>query len=325
MPIYVYWGEDDFDRDRAVKELRDRTLDEAWGSFNADKIPPDSPEAAIQGLNQAMTPPFGGGGRFVWLAETPILQQCSADLLQELERTLPQIPDSSVLLLTTRKKPDNRLKSTKLLKKFAEFREFATIPPWKTDLLVRRVREVARSLKVSLSPDATELLAEAVGNDTRQLFGELEKLKLFVGEDTVDAAAVERLVTATTQNSLQLADAILHGRTAEALGLIDDLIAQNQVPIVISATLTGKFRTWLWVKLMVELRERDEKAIASAAEVGNPKRIYFLRKEVSHIPLNRLQQTLPVLLALESQLKRGGDDIASLQMKVIELCGICRR
>ncbi|MFP4222053.1 MAG: DNA polymerase III subunit delta [Phormidium sp.] len=324
MAIYVYWGEDEFACDRAVQRLRDRSLDPAWGSFNFDKIPADTPDATIEGLNQAMTPPFGGGKRLVWLVNSPILQQCSQEIQKNLERTLPQLPESSVLLLTSRKKPDQRLKSTKLLKKLAEFQEFSPIPPWKTELLIRRVQQVASSLDVSISPAAAERLAEAVGNNTRQLFTELEKLKLFVGSSRVEVEAVDELVTTTTQNSLQLAKTILRGDTAAALGLVADLIARNDVPIVISATLIGQFRTWLWVKLMINLRERDEKAIAQAAEVGNPKRIYFLRQEVSRISLEQLQQTLPILLALETQLKSGGDAIATLQMRVIELCGVCR-
>jgi DNA polymerase-3 subunit delta len=265
----------------------------------------------------------------VWLVNSPILQQCPQEIQKNLERTLPQLPETSVLLLTSRKKPDQRLKSTKLLKKLAEFQEFSPIPPWKTELLIRRVQQVASSLDVSVSPAAAERLAEAVGNNTRQLFTELEKLKLFGSSNSessrVEVEAVNELVTTTTQNSLQLAKTILRGDTAAALGLVADLIARNDVPIVISATLIGQFRTWLWVKLMIDSRERDEKAIAQAAEVGNPKRIYFLRQEVSRISLRQLQQTLPILLQLETQLKSGGDAIATLQMKVIELCSVCRR
>jgi DNA polymerase-3 subunit delta len=92
MPIYLYWGEDDFAMAKAVDTLRDRILDPDWASFNYEKIPPDTPDAVIQGLNQAMTPPFGTGGRFVWLVDTNICQHCSADLLAELERTLSGIP-----------------------------------------------------------------------------------------------------------------------------------------------------------------------------------------------------------------------------------------
>ena len=93
MPIYLYWGEDDFALGRAVEALRDRTLDPQWASFNYDKIPPDELESVIQGLNQALTPPFGSGGRFVWLVDTPLFQSCSEDLYAELERSLSVLGD----------------------------------------------------------------------------------------------------------------------------------------------------------------------------------------------------------------------------------------
>lgn len=34
MPIYFYWGEDDFTLNQAVNHLRDRVLDPAWVSFS---------------------------------------------------------------------------------------------------------------------------------------------------------------------------------------------------------------------------------------------------------------------------------------------------
>jgi DNA polymerase-3 subunit delta len=322
MPIYLYWGEDDFALERAVTSLREATLDPAWGSFNHDKIDGDGSEAAIAALNQAMTPPFGSGQRFVHLPESRITQQCSAELLTELERTITKIPDSSVLLFVSSKKPDGRLKSTKLLKKYAEVREFSPIPPWNTDELAQRVKTIARELKVKLSPAAIELLAESVGNNTRQLFGELEKLRLFAGDsDTaIEAAAVEALVAATSQNSLQLAKAIRDGQTSTALTLVSELIARNEAALRIVATLNGQFRTWLWIKLAIESGERSDKAIAEAAELGNPKRVYFLKKEVAHLSLTSLQAAMSVLLDLEYGLKRGGDDLTTLQTKTIELC-----
>jgi DNA polymerase-3 subunit delta len=133
---------------------------------------------------------------------------------------------------------------------------------------------------------------------------------------------VGRLVTATAQNSFQLAAAIREGNTAAALELVADLLNRNEPALRIVATLTGQFRTWLWVKLMAVAGEKDEQIIAQAAEVGNPKRIYFLRKEVSSVSLEKLQKVLPVLLELEVSLKRGAQDMSALQMMVIELCHI---
>lgn len=326
MPIYFYWGEDDFAIAQAVNKLRDHTLDPQWSSFNYDKIPPDQSNAVIQGLTQAMTPPFGMGKRLVWLVNTTLGQQCSDALLAELERTLPVLPDSSVLLLTAKNKPDGRLKATKLLQKHAEIKEFSPIPPWKTEQLVQQVRQIAQEVGIKLTPDSTELLAQAVGNNSRQLYVELEKLRLYAGDrhQPLDTDAVTALVTATTQNSLQLAAMIRQGQVGPALELVADLIRQNEPALRIVATLVGQFRTWLWVKLMLEAGERDERAIAQAAEVSNPKRIYFLQQEVRHLSAQQLQQTLPLLLELEASLKLGAEDVATLQTKVIELCQICR-
>lgn len=326
MPIYLYWGDNDFSLTQAVNELRQSVLDPNWLSFNYDRIPPDQPDAVIQGLNQAMTPPFGMGGRFVWLVDTSVCQNCSENVLAELGRTLPAIPPESILLLTSHNRPDGRLKSTKLLQKHAKIREFPLIPPWKTEELVQQVKSYAQTTGVKLTPLAAELLADAVGNNTRQLTNELDKLRLYAGDETtsLDEHAVSSLVTTTTHNSLQLAGSILKGDTTKALGLIADLINNNEHPLRIVATLVGQFRTWLWVKLMMSEGEKDIKVIANAAEVGNPKRIYFLKKDVQHLSLDKLMATLRVLLELEVSLKRGADGLLTLQTQVIKLCQICR-
>jgi DNA polymerase III subunit delta len=321
MPIYLFWGEDDFALNRAVMALRDRCLDPDWASFNYNKIPPEHPNAVVEALNQAMTPPFGMGSRLVWLAETTVCQRCSEDLLSELDRTLPALPETTVLLLSSSNKPDGRIKSTKLLQKYAEIREFSNIPPWKTDQLIQQVRQLAQEVGVKLTPGATQLMAEAVGNNTRQLLNELEKLKLYVGSSQpVTEDAITTLVTTSTQSSLQLAAAIRQGETGRSLSLLADLFRHNESGLRIVATLTNQFRTWLWVKLMVESGERDEKAIAAAAEISNPKRIYFLQQEVKGLRLDRLLQTLPLLLELEMGLKQGAEEVTFLQSKVIELC-----
>ncbi|MBE9229545.1 DNA polymerase III subunit delta [Phormidium sp. LEGE 05292] len=322
MPIYLYWGEDDFALQNAVVKLRKSVLDPHWASFNYDKISADQPDAILQALNQAMTPPFGMGQRLVWLIDTNIGQHCPEQVLAELERTLPFLPETSVLLLTSRNKPDERLKATKLLKKSAQICEFALIPPWKTDQIIQRVKQAAQEAGVKLMPDAMELLAQSVGNDTRLLNSELKKLQLYSWNQpkALEVETVAKLVTANTQNSLQLAGAIIQGDAAKALVLVADLINRNEPALRIVATLIGQFRTWLWVKLMTQEGVRDEKEIAKAAEVANPKRIYFLQQEIRSLNVTQLSESLPILLDLEVSLKQGAEPIATLQTKAIELC-----
>ncbi|WP_392407991.1 DNA polymerase III subunit delta [Chlorogloeopsis fritschii PCC 9212] len=327
MPIYIYWGEDDFAIEKAVTALRDRILNPSWTTFNYTAFPPEQSDATIAGLNQAMTPPFGAGGRLVWLVNSTLCQHCPENVLSELTRTLPIIPEESFLLLTSRTKPDERLKSTKLLKKFAvEFREFPLIPPWKTELLLQSVQQAAQFVGVKLTPGAAQMLAEAVGNDTRLLYNELEKILLYADGNNKpqDTDTVAQLVRNTSQNSLQLAAAIKTGDTAKALAILADLINACEPSLRIVATLIGQFRTWLWVKIMMESGEKNPQAIAQAAEVSNPKRIYFLQQEVKYLSVEQLIACLPLLLELEVSLKQGATEILTLQTKVIELCQVCQ-
>jgi len=326
MPAYFFWGDDEFRLQEAIHTLRHETLDTDWASFNYDVIPPEANNGPIEALNQAMTPPFGLGQRLVWLQNTSLGQRCSDDLLTELERTLPNLPDTSVLLLTSPNKPDGRGKFARLFKKYGEIREFATIPPWKTDQIRRQVETVARERHISLAPETIDLLVEAVGNDTRQLHLELDKLAIYWNnpQQPIPAEVATSLVTVSTQNSLKLAAAIRQGQTSTALSLVSDLLDRNEPALRMVATLVGQFRLWLWIKLLTSAGVRSDTEIASAAEVSNPKRIYFLKQEIRSTPLPQLQQTLPLLLELESDLKRGKDERAVLQTKIVELCQVFR-
>ncbi|MDY6896689.1 MAG: DNA polymerase III subunit delta [Cyanobacteriota bacterium] len=327
MPIHIYWGEDDFKMEKAIADLRDEVLDASWSSFNYTTFPPDHPNAAIEALNQAMTPPFGTGGRLVWLMNTNIAQQSDSNVLSELQRTLSVIPDNSYLLITSRNKPDERLKSTKLLKKFAQIREFGLISPFKTDLLKQSVNDAANSLGIKLTSSCADFLVEAVGNDTRLLYNELQKLQLYLqgSNQILDVDTASQLVKNSTQNSLQLAGAIRMGDTAKALSLVADLMSAYEPSLRIVATLIGQFRTWLWVRIMMETGERNPQAIASAAEIRNHFRVKYLQQEIRFLSVQQLISCLPILLELEVNLKQGSPQTLTLQTKVIELCQICQK
>lgn len=326
MPIYFFWGDDDFGLRQAIQELRDKVVDPDWLSFNYDKISGEQPDAIITGLNQAMSPVFGSGERLIWIEDTTIGEQCPPELLSQLEARLPQILPQSHLLFTSPKKPDGRLKSTKLLQKHAKFTEFSLIPPWKTEQIIQRIQQVAKEKGVKLTPQAEELLAVAVGNQTRELYNELDKLSLYQHSQTspLDVQAIDHLVNPTAQNSLQLAAAIRTASQVQALQLITDLLNLNEPPLKIVATLLGQFRTWTIVKVMLDSGETDEQLIAKTAGIANYKRIHFLRQEINRCSSQQLLATLTILLQLEYQLKRGYEPLSTLKIKIIELCTIFR-
>jgi DNA polymerase-3 subunit delta len=322
MPVYFYWGDDDYQISQAVKKLIDTHIDPMWRDFNYAKINATGDLEVMDGLNQSVTSPFGMGSRLTWLADTAIAQRCAESLLAELERTFNHLPVDSYILFTSSNKPDGRAKSTKLLQKYAQILEFSLIPPWKTDAIAQLVKQAAAEIDLKIASDGIDLLVDAIGNDTRRLTMELQKLQLshYGKPNPLTAKEIAPLVQVSAHNSLQLASAIRSANTSQALSLIAELLRNNEVGLRICATLVGQFRTWLWIKLMQESGERDDKAIADAAEIGNPKRVYFLKQEVQGLNSQKLMRSLSILLRLEADLKHGKDETATLQTAIIELC-----
>ncbi len=323
MPVYFYWGDDEYRLLQAVQQLRDQVLDPDWATFNYDRLPP---EATLVGLNQAMTPPFGAGDRLVWLENTWLTQHCPEDLWEEVERTLAQLPSTTHLLFTTTAKPDGRLKSTRILKKTAIVREFQPLAAWDEEGILRQVQQEASRWHLQLSPAAAQKLAEAVGNDSRRLGMELDKLALFTAgqAEAITPEQIEALVPASAYNSFQLATCLRQGDLDHALLILTHLLDQNEPALKILAVLVSQFRTWLWVRLLLDQGERDAKVIAQKAEIANPNRVYFLQKEVGSLNTATLLKVMQQLLQLEYSLKQGQPERGAFQETLIQVVALLK-
>ena len=322
MTIYFFWGDDDFVINQQITNLKQEKIDTNWLQFNFQKFSGDKEDEIQQALTEAMTPPFGSGDRIVILEQTTICQQANEELLTELQKTLPQIPTTTHLLFTSQKKPNGKLKITKLINKYAQVKEFSLIPPWQTEALVSKVAEMANQKRVKLTQEATKILADCVGNDSLLLYQELKKLAIYQGENKklLDEKVIKSLVNVSSKTSLQLAEAIVNQNLHLALQLVQDLLNSNEPPLRIVATLVGQFRTWAIVKTAIEAGEKNENTIAELADIRNPKRVYFIKKQISKKSARNLNLSLPILLELEASLKLGAKPLEILESTIIQLC-----
>ena len=137
---------------------------------------------------------------------------------------------------------------------------------------------------------------------------ELQKLALHAessGEARISASSVDSLIDGLSTNALQVGDALLAGDPGQAIALLDALNDAGEPALRIVATLTGQIRGWLWVMLLEQQGERDVGVIAKAAGIGNPKRIYVMRKQLQGRSPQRCLNLLGRLLDVEAAIKRG--------------------
>ena len=305
MPIHLYWGDNATARERAVQELIDQVIEPAWVTLNLSRLDGSSGDQAAKALNEARTAPFGGGGRVVLLQRSPFCERCPVELAEQLEAALPLVPEQSHLVLVSAGKPDARLRTTKALRKVAQEKKFPLPAIWDGAGLIELVQRSAAANKLKLEQSAAELLADTIGNDSSRLAGELEKLAIYCGDRAIDVAAVKALAGPSQQNALAVGEALLAGDVGGALTQIDGLIGANEPPLRLMASLLSQLRGWLWLTLLEESGENDATVIAKAAGIGNPKRIYVMRKQLRGVKKDRLLNLLRCLLDIEAELKLG--------------------
>ena len=308
MPIHLIWGDDAAARDRAIDALIKTLVDPAWSSINLSRLDGAEAGQAAQALEEARTPPFASGGRVVLLQRSPFCNACPTELADRFEASLELLADDAHLVLVNPAKPDGRLRTTKALQKrikqgLDHEQRFQLPAVWDGAGLRQLVERTADALGLQLERDAIDPLVEAIGNDSARLESELRKLSLRA--TTINAALVEELVGGLATNALQVGDALLEGNAGEAIARWDALIDAGEPALRIVATLTGQIRGWLWVSLLEQQGERDVAVIAKAAGIGNPKRIYVMRKQLQGRPAKRFLSLLGRLLEVEARLKRG--------------------
>ncbi len=312
MPIHLYWGDDEAARQRALAAQIEALVDPAWAAINLSRLDGADHGQAAQALEEARTPPFGGGARVVVLQRSPFCQAHPAELATQLEAALELIPADGHLFLVSEGKPDARLRTTKRLRAVAEERSFTLPPVWDGAGQIERVESAARERGLALAPEAAEALAEAIGSDGLRLASELEKLALHAGggggaAGPITAEAVAALIGGQVTSSLAVGDALLDQRPAEAIALVEALREANEPALRIVAALASQIRGWLWVCLLERSGEQDVAVIAKAAGIGNPKRIYVMRKQIRGRSPEQLLALLRRLLDVEAALKRGAD------------------
>lgn len=144
------------------------------------------------------------------------------------------------------KKLDSRKKLFKLLSK-QNSKECATIPTYKTAELEDWVRKQAKAKSLKINPDAITTLISQVGNNLRQLDGELEKLKLMCYPDNVATKEMVKEICISNEDLFAFSDFLMQGEKDKALLEYRKLL-EKKYPLEILSILQTMIRRWIIIK-----------------------------------------------------------------------------
>ncbi|MDP9202869.1 MAG: DNA polymerase III subunit delta, partial [Gemmatimonadota bacterium] len=218
-------GEDDYQKDDAVRQLVEAALEPAMRDFNLDTRRAAELDPETLGVLLS-TPPMMAERRVIVLREVNALRK---DARKALDQYL-QSPAPDLLLImtgTAGTKADIILSGSATELKF-DFLTGDRIPKW-------IAYHATNDLGIRITQPAVELLQAAVGSDLHLLSGELDKLASYVegrdeeiGEDTV--AAIVGVRRGETQ--ADLLDAVAERNVSRSLELIPHVLAQPKTTAV---------------------------------------------------------------------------------------------
>ena len=316
MPIYLFYGEDTYSRLGKINQLINENIHPDWKAFNYIRLSENDKNIAAKAFIEVMTLPFGEGSKIVHVDSNCLVENLLSEGSQNLDNQLSQIPSNSILLITGSNKPDSRKAVVKTLLKYAQQSEFPLVPSWDRKGMINLIGKYAVAHQVKLTPELTEYLVEAIGNNAARADSEFAKLAIYGGNKTISVEEVSQLVSNNNTDYSKLTIAMLKNQPNLAIQQIYKLIDNNEHPIKIVATITSIFRTWLITKAGVEAKLADTK-IAEIAELKNPKRLYYLKDEVKYTTVQKFKDSLIVLVQLETELKAGIDNLTS---RIVEIC-----
>ena len=222
---YFITGEDDYQKDDAVRQLVEAALEPALRDFNLDTRHAADLDAETLGVLLS-TPPMMSDRRVIVLREVNALKKDARKALDQYLKT----PATDLLLIMTAAAGTKADAGVSASATALEFNLLTgdRVPKWIS-------HHATSVLGIRITEPAIELLQAAVGSDLHQLAGELDKLASYVqgrgdeiGEDAV--AAIVGVRRGETQ--ADLLDAVADRNVARSLELVPHVLAQPKTTAV---------------------------------------------------------------------------------------------
>ena len=319
MPIIVIWGDDKSKCDDEVEKIIKQNVSQNWRNLNISKFNGDESNQVFQALEEVNTPPLGDGSRVILIKNNPIFNNKDDLLQKKFEFNALNIPNSTFLILQSNQKPDSRIKSTKFLKKLindSKGREISYKLPdmWDSEKQIKYIENICYELNIKLDKGVSQEIITSIGLDTFRIKNELEKVSLYLhakqnnkNEIIVNKDHIKEIFNDQQSNIFRIIDSLLKNNIHQSLIEINNLLNQGEPPLRLIAGLTSQLRIHTIVFLLNN--EQDIGKISKLAGIANPKRVFYIQKNVRNCSAKLLINMMIKLLNIESSLKRGNNPL----------------
>ena len=245
--INFFYGDEEFNIEQEILKLKSKLdknfLDMSFKTYDNPKF------ADLVGILR--TQPMMFGKMLIIIKANDYFNKAFEDKeLKQIEEALEDNNDNLDIVFVAEyprnegKKPDSRKKFFKLLSKY-NVKEFPSISTYKTAELEAWIKKHAKDL--NFTQDAISALISQVGNNLRELNGEIEKLKLFIYPNKNVSKEMVQEYCISNEDLFAFSDFLMKGENDKALLEYRKLLEKKFVLEIVSALQT-MIRKWITLK-----------------------------------------------------------------------------
>lgn len=220
---YYICGEDDFQKEDAMRQLTTAAVEPAMRDFNYDVR--RSQDFDAKSLDAALSAvPMMADRRVLVMRDISALRKEPRKVLDKYLKT--PLPDVMVLMVeASGGKTDSELARTSTVLEFDSL-SAERVPKW-------IAHYASKEFQTKITTDAAELLQGAVGTDLHQLVGELDKLASFTNGREITEADVSAVVGVRRGETMaDFLDQVAIRNASRALDLVPLILSQPKTSAV---------------------------------------------------------------------------------------------
>lgn len=306
-PIYLFYGEDEYQLEEQLNRLIEEMVDPAWKEM--DHITLDMTKVTIQdAIGEAETLPFGSERKVIVAKNAYFLTGSTlrggvehrSEVLQDYMAN--PTPTTVLILVAPYAKLDERKKVVKdLLKKANVFHA----KPFTDQEREKWLRDELRRRNIKLAEEDFQYLSYQLPKIPMQAHHELEKLSLYAsGKTELKRGELESILSHTVEGDVfALIDKALHQDVEGTFSLYRELRRQNEEPVKLLSLFGRQIRIMIEVKSLAK-EGIPQKEIAARLKM-HPYPIQLALELGREIPMENLIFTLSLIAETDFMMKQG--------------------
>lgn len=305
--IYFFYGDEEFNISNEVKKFKEQLdqnfIEMSYKYYNNLKFP--------DFVAVLKTQPMMFGKMLIEINCLNYLCGKSEDKsfddkqLSQIAEALDSCGENLDIILTavipedSQKKIDKRRKIFKLFSKY-NAKEFLKIPSYKTAELETWIKQRAKSKDIKISDDVAATILLQVGSNLRLLDSELEKLKIYAGQNPITKEMVKEICV-INEDIFTFADYLIAENKVKALEEYHKLLSKKH-PLEILSVLQTLIHGKIQIKVNSVKYSPDE--IAKILNM-HPYRAKLEVQKVKNISLKNLVRLKENITEAEYKIKTG--------------------